>query len=452
MTSNADPVARNEWNDNITACSAMTPAEPSAQAQRPLAILSAPGSRGDVNPMIAIGRALRRRGMDVVISLAEPYAPLAEAAGLTSVISIETERFNALLGTPEVWRPLSGLRAVLQGAACDFLIPHFELIRRLLRPGRTILVSHPLDFASRIHRDIDPETPLVDVFLSPAMIRDPQYPPRLTPWWFEPRRPAWLMQSAYWLGDRLLLDPYVAPAINRLRRSLSLSPISRVMDRWWLSPDMILSLYPDWFGQSAPPGEGRWHACGFPLDVNPGAAESPRDHGLIDAADLPPIFFTPGTAHRHATSFFESAIDVCLALKRPGILATSHIVQVPRTLPPSIRASGYVPLDQVLPHCSAIVHHGGIGTTAAAIAAGCPQVVLPMAFDQFHNAQQVVELGLGKSLPRPNRLRLRAALAEVLVDSDLERRGRDFSARTKGRDGAENAADHIESLLAPTKR
>ena len=46
------------------------------------AILSAPGSRGDVNPMIAIGRNLKRLGYDVVISVAAPYAQLAEEAGL----------------------------------------------------------------------------------------------------------------------------------------------------------------------------------------------------------------------------------------------------------------------------------------------------------------------------------------------------------------------------------
>jgi len=420
-------------------------ADPSpGDTERPLAILSAPGSRGDVNPMVAIGRGLRSRGFDVVISLAQPYAYLAESAGLTPVVAIDAERFGELLGSPEVWRPLSGLQIVLGGAACEYLVPHFELIARLKRPGRTVLVSHPLDFASRIHRDLDPDTPLVDVVLSPMMIRDPNVPPRLSPWWFEPRKPPWLMQAGYWLGDHLLLDRLLAPSINRLRRSLLLPPIRRIMDRWWWSPDAILSLYPQWFGSVAPPSAAQWHACGFPLDVN--STVSLEETNPFVSEDTPfkrPIFFTPGTAHRHAEKFFQMAVDVSRSLDMPAILATSHSDQLPTGLPPSIRGVGYVPLDQVLPHCSAIVHHGGIGTTAHSIASGCPQVVLPMAFDQFHNGLTIEQLGLGTSLSRPSKRSLHKALATILQDSDQPQRCRAAALKTQGRDGAEVAADKI---------
>lgn len=394
--------------------------------------------------MVAIGSQLRSRGFDVVISLAEPYAHLAQSAGLTPVVAIDNKRFSELLGAAEVWRPLSGLRIVLGGAASEYLVPHFELIQRLKRPGRTVLVSHPLDFASRIHRDLDPDTPLVDVVLSPMMIRDPNVPPRLSPWWFEPRKPPWLMRAGYWLGDHLLLDRYLGKSINGLRRSLSLPPVRRIMDRWWWSPDAILSLYPPWFGSVAPPSDGQWHACGFPLDVNAGARSDDADTLVCeDAQSKRPIFFTPGTAHRHAKKFFDMAIDVCQSLGMPAILATSHKDQLPTHLPPTIRGVGYVPLGQVLPHCAAIVHHGGIGTTAHAIASACPQVVLPMAFDQFHNGLQVQQLGLGKSLGWPNKRSLLAALKTILHDSQQSQRCQTAAQKTQGRDGAEIAAEKI---------
>lgn len=420
-------------------------ADPSSgDSSRPLAILSAPGSRGDVNPMVAIGRQLRTRGFDVVISLAEPYAPLADAAGLTPVIAIDEKRFAQLLGSPEVWRPLAGLRIVLGGAASEYLVPHFELIARLKRPGRTILVSHPLDFASRIHRDLDPDTPHVDIVLSPMMIRDPHFPPRLSPWWFEPRKPPWLMKAGYWMGDHLILDRYLAKSINGLRRSLSLPPVRRIMHKWWWSPDMVLSLYPQWFGSVAPPVDGQWHACGFPLNVNSsGVGEHSQPLDFINANSKRPLFFTPGTAHRHAKNFFQMAIDVCQSLDMPAILATSHTDQLPKRLPQSICGVGYVPLDQVLPHCHAIVHHGGIGTTAHSIAAACPQVVMPMAFDQFHNGLQVERLGLGQSLHRPSWWSLSKALAVITNDTQQQDRCQTAAAATRGVDGAEIAAEKI---------
>ena len=465
MKSNADSGASSpaiDWGD-VTARLGEFP-------DRPLAILSAPGSRGDVNPMVAIGRQLRARGYDCVISLAEPYADQARQAGLVAVSLISREAFDALLGVPDVWKPLAGLRAILQGAASDFLGPHFDLIRRLKRPGRTVLVSHPLDFASRIHRDLDPTTPLVDVFLSPAMVRSVTDPPLLSPWWFEPRRPPWLIRSAYWIGDYCLLDRYVAGSVNRLRASVGLAPVRRVMDRWWLSPDAILSLYPEWFGPTPPVGGGRWTACGFPLDVNPlfakdsfatdflggesAGVDSPgkglpgfRSPGQkIGRSDESPIFFTPGTAHRHARQFFDMAIAVCRTLNRPAILATSQPEQIPTDLPPSVRAVGYVPLDRVLPMCGGIVHHGGIGTTAQSIAAACPQVILPMAFDQFHNGKRIADLGLGHSLPRPSEGRLWRALADVLASGDVHAACRRWSDLTTGPDGAEVAADRIAAM------
>jgi len=437
-------------------------------AERPLAILSAPGSRGDVNPMVAIGRRLKEHGFDCVISLAEPYAPLAAAQGLIPISLISHARFDELLGTPHVWKPLSGLRLILEGAAGEFLQPHLDVILKWKRPGRTLLVSHPLDFASRIHRDLDPDTPLVDIFLSPAMIRDPRSPPRLSPWWFEPRRPAWLVDWGYRLGDRWLLDRYLGPSVNQARQRLGLPSVRRILDRWWLSPDRILSLYPEWFGPTPPLGGGSWDACGFPLAVNlPPASDEPPS-GLLAEPDenelrisahlarqagssRSPILFTPGTAHRHARRFFELAVAVCRRLDRPAIFATSHAEHLPPDLPDPILPVGYISLDRVLPRCAAMVHHGGIGTTAQGLAAACPQVVLPMAFDQFHNGQRLKELGVGRSLPRPTLSRLTQALSELLQDPEVTAACRRQADRMTGPDGAETAVRQILDWLRRTR-
>ena len=61
----------------------------------------------------------------------------------------------------------------------------------------------------------------------------------------------------------------------------------------------------------------------------------------------------------------------------------------------------YLAFSEVLPRCAVLVHHGGIGTTAQAIAAGIPQVIRPMAHDQPDNAARVEKLGVGASLSPP---------------------------------------------------
>ena len=98
--------------------------------------------------------------------------------------------------------------------------------------------------------------------------------------------------------------------------------------------------------------------------------------------------------------------------------------------------------------CAAVVHHGGIGTTAQALAAGTPQLVLPLAWDQPDNAARVRRLGAGSSLGARQRSAapLAAALAEQLKPEALAR-CRALSARFGDDDALERAAVWLEELL-----
>src|SRR5262249_31774015 len=73
-------------------------------------------------------------------------------------------------------------------------------------------------------------------------------------------------------------------------------------------------------------------------------------------------------------------------LGRRAVVLTPHREQVPAPLPAGALWLPYVPLAALLPRAAALVHHGGIGTTAEALRAGVPQVIVPLAYDQFDNA------------------------------------------------------------------
>ncbi len=306
-----------------------------------LAIISAPGSRGDVNPMIAIGRQLRRDGFDVLISLAEPYAPLAEAAGLSPVVVVSKEEFDAALAIPDFWKPIRGARAVMRLLVNKFLRPHFQLIQQNHRPGQTVLVSHPLDLSSRIYRELDASTPMIDVHLAPAILRVPQSPPRVTPWWFEPSRPAWLVKTAYWLADRLGLDPAIAGPVNQLRAEHSLPPVKRVFHEWWLSPDKIVAMYPKWFAPETEVFCPRLVYAGFPLDDLDQSAAGVNVQGR-------PFVFTAGTANHHCKAFFQRAADACVQLDHPGLLLSTFAGNFPDNLPRMVRTEAYLSLGDTV--------------------------------------------------------------------------------------------------------
>jgi UDP:flavonoid glycosyltransferase YjiC (YdhE family) len=100
----------------------------------------------------------------------------------------------------------------------------------------------------------------------------------------------------------------------------------------------------------------------------------------------------------HGHDFFVASVQACHRLNRRGLLLSRHPDQIPKSLPPAIRHFAYVPFSRVLPAAAALVHHGGIGTSAQALAAGCPQLVTPFAHDQFDNADRIVRLGVGRSI------------------------------------------------------
>ena len=96
--------------------------------------------------------------------------------------------------------------------------------------------------------------------------------------------------------------------------------------------------------------------------------------------------------------FFQIAADVCKSLDLHGLLLTEFPEQLPVSLPAGVYHEPYLPFRTALSDCRAIVHHGGIGTTSQSLAAGIPQLIMPMAFDQFDNARRVEQLGCGKTL------------------------------------------------------
>ena len=387
--------------------------------------------------MVAIGRELRSRGIDVVISISEPYAPIAKAAGLDAQTIISTDQFYEMVGDPAVWKTVRGIRRVLRAMSDYYVKPHHEVIRKFHRPGQTVLVSHPLDYASRVVRDSDPTTPLVNVHLQPVVLRMPESPTRLTSWWFEPTGPPWLIRAAYFLADHLAADPVIRPVVNQLRQEYSLPPIRRVLDKWWLSPDRIIALYPKWFAPETDVYAPRLMHAGFPLqDLDESEFVAPANR---------PIVFTAGTAHHHSRKFFEHAARACQQLGRDGILLSSHADNFPDNLPASVKPCAYVSLAALLPHCSAIVHHGGVGTTAQAIAAAIPQVIRPMAFDQFDNAVRIEKIGCGVWLRKDKAL---ATTLKELIDSETVRKKCGEAAiKLQGSNGAKVAADEIESML-----
>ena len=108
-------------------------------------------------------------------------------------------------------------------------------------------------------------------------------------------------------------------------------------------------------------------------------------------------------------------------------------------------------MSRLLPHCAAIVHHGGVGTTAQGFAAGIPQLIMPMAFDQPDNAARAIRLGVARAIA-PRAFRPRAAarlLAELLERPESSGNCRLVAQRTADPRRLDAACEAICRLVAP---
>lgn len=406
-------------------------------------ILATVGTDGDVFPHIGLGAALCARGHRVTLAAPETYRARAHALGIEFCALVTVAELERMLAEPDLWHPFrSGMMMVRWGGA---MIPRqYEALAGLAGQGDSVLVANPGVLAARRVQEklgVPTASLLLQPGLLPSSTAPPEMPGGLT-------IPSWLphpLRRFYWLAVDAAGYALVAPLLNRARDGLGLSPVRRVF-RWWLSPDLVIGLFPGWYAAPQPDWPPQLRLAGFSrFDGAPGALA--EDVRMFCVEGSPPIAFTLGTGMTHAAGFFRAAVAACETLGARGLLLTKYPDVIPARLPPRVRHSAFAPFRQLLPLCGEVVHHGGIGTTAAALEAGCPQLVLPLAWDQPDNAARVAQLGAGLALGSRRRSsgHMSHALARLMAP-EVGGRCRAIASRAGGEDGLELAAQWVERL------
>ncbi|MGU3663233.1 glycosyltransferase [Methylobacterium sp. A49B] len=414
--------------------------------------LVAVGTHGDVLPFIALGHELLARGHGVSLAAPAPFEAMARRAGLAFQPLGSTADYDAVIRQPDLWHPRRGFKPMF-----DFALKVAEptclwLGATRARTANLIVVASPLSWGARLAQDLY-DLPTATLHVMPFLIESWFDPPRLPGLPLPRLLPARLRAFINRGTDRVAVGPFTLPPLNALRRRLGLDPVRRLR-HWWNSPTAMLLMFPDWYAAPQPDWPAQAVQLGFPLVDRFGdvPAMPPELESFLAAGRTPddaPIVFTYGSAMRQGAGFFQTAVQVCRRMGRRGVLLAPQGGQIPGPLPDGIIHVPYAPLSALLPLSAALVHHGGVGTVAQALAAGVPQLVVPVAFDHFDEGRRLKDRRLGATLSRRTFRPVRAArvIGRLLADPEVTRACAQAKARiAEGRDATAEACAQVEAI------
>ncbi len=408
------------------------------------AILVSVGTDGDILPYVGLGAALRSRGHRVTLTASEHYGALARAHDLEFQALVSRAENEELFGHPDFWKPLKTAPLSARWGV-RFICRQYELLSGLVTREAVLVASPGVFAASIVHERLG--VPWTNLILQPGLIPSSIAPPMMPMFTFLSRapRPVW---RVFWRALDAVGDILVGSELNRVRASLGLKPMRRIFQNW-LSKQQVIGMFPEWYGQPQADWPSQMRLVGFPLCD--GVSAEPLPPGLLEFchAGEPPVAFTFGTGMRHSAKLFRAALGACEILGVRGIFISRYRDQMPEPLPRCVLHCAFAPFQKLFPLCTAVVHHGGIGTVAAAMAAGTPQLIRPICFDQIDNGARTRRLGVGDYL-RSGRCRggqLAAALAGVMTEP-TRARCRQLQTRLTTVDACRTSAELVEALAS----
>ncbi|MEQ0563996.1 nucleotide disphospho-sugar-binding domain-containing protein [Amycolatopsis sp. NEAU-NG30] len=421
------------------------------------ALLLTHGSRGDVQPFAALASALAGAGHDVVLAVPASSAGQAQAH-CPRVIPLD-DGTNKLVDDRAAWeaveRNFRGLRGKRLGL-------------RLLRRNRIAMARVFGDLAALAGQD-DADVVVhqvnvpghaiaerlgvaaVPVCLQPFWVPTPSFPDPLLPF----PVPAAFHRASYATTRTFVRALTGSPrkfraALGLPRRRFAHDPLRRPDG----GPAPVLQAFSRhvlppraWYPEPV-------HTPGF-FFLPPSPWTPPADLAAFLAAGEPPVYLGFGsmvgsdparTGRIVAAAVRAAGVRAVVALGRGGIR--------PDGLGPGTFCLTQAPHDWLFPRMAAVVHHGGAGTTAAALAAGRPQVVCPFMFDQPYFGRRLAALGVAPP-PQPLRELTADGLARAIGDAvagTLPARARELGELIRAEDGTGEAVKVLEALTTADRR
>lgn len=416
------------------------------------------GSRGDVQPFIAIGKGLKNAGHEVTVCTSASFKAFIIEHGLN--YSHMTDEFIQLADTDMGKQAIGNAGGQLMW---DSIKQGINLLKRIKPVFRQVLadawqaaqeaeaiIYHPKAIAG-YHMAEKLGIPGFMTLLFPLYVPTAMQPASGFP---NLKIGGWYNKLTYRLVP-LLAQSSFQGIVNQWRRN-TLGLLKRSL----FANDLIREN-----GQAVPvlhgyssyllPRPDDWPSSvvvnGFWFLERTRQWQPPAN--LLDflAAGPPPVYVGFGSmSGRNAEQTTRIVVEALNRAGQRGIIAAGWGGLTGQTLPDTIYKINAAPHDWLFPKTAAVVHHGGAGSTAAGLLAGRPTLICPFFADQPFWGKRVWELGLGPE-PIPQKKlsvdKLTTAVAQMVHDKQMQQRAMEFSQKLQEEDGVAQAVRFIHQQI-----
>lgn len=409
------------------------------------------GSRGDVQPYVALGAALRDLGHGVTVSTGQGFDDMIEAAGLSAApLSVD---IRALIESPDAQAALHSFSGKIKAwrSFKPLMRRQYDDMWRVAGEVRPeLFIYHPKGSAAQLIAEVQ-RVPAVATSLQPAFVPTEAFPVIFAP-----------AANLGPVGNRLS---------HRFFNSLVAWGQANSFGDWGKEVlGLAVSGRRDFFEGYDPKGRDlpRLHGYSKHMVPKPGDwpdreqitgywfSEAARDwrppQSLSDflSAGPPPVYVGFGSMPAEdAERQTRIVIDALKLSGRRGVLATGWGGLKARADSDDIHLLESAPHSWLFPRCSAVVHHGGAGTTHEGLRWGRPSVVCPLTVDQPFWGRRVKALGAGPA-PIPQKRLTATRLTQALEDAhqpEIQARASEIGEAMQFENGAQKAAEVISEQL-----
>jgi UDP:flavonoid glycosyltransferase YjiC (YdhE family) len=413
----------------------------------------AAGSRGDVQPCLALSLALQAEGYQVRLAAPADFAGFIQAHGVPcaplrgdvqQVMASETGRHFVQTGRANPLHSIRVMRTLLAPMVREMVQDLYDACRDA---DALICLAVFGAFGCSIAQALD--RPLI--LLEPT----PLLPTRALP------AAGWPIQADLGgLHNRLagvamlnVIWQWYRPFVNDFRKRLGLPAYSAVRFIRDLKTTLLLGAYSPHVIPPPPDWPATAHVAGYFWLDKPDAWQPPAAlQAFLDAGPRPVYVGFGSMAGQDPGKMGALVLDALHQCGQRGVLATGWGGLHTGRLPPDVFVVDAASHGWLFPRMSAVVHHGGAGTTAAALRAGVPSVIVPFIVDQPFWGARVKALGVGPDPIPVKQLaagRLAAAIQRVVTDAGMRQRAREIGAALRAEDGLGCAVSLIRQHLGP---